>query len=145
MDKTQRGSASLLIVLIILAVFSASGMAYLALKEEPRPAKKIVPLLSFNQNLSSLSCAKWHNNIEEAFVNDNYCEQDSDCQAIPLGGRLIAFGCVHYLNKGISSTTVYSVVEAYTEKCTKMINDCDFVREAVCQNNKCVAQENLVV
>src|SRR3989338_6770552 len=135
MLNSQKGMAPLIVIAIIVGVLAIMSAGYLAISQ-PRSAN-----LSFNNDLSSFSFLKWHNNIEEAFINDNYCKTDSDCQAIPLGGRLIAFGCVHYLNKNISSSTVYSVVEAYTEKCTKMINDCDFVREAVCQANKCVAAE----
>jgi hypothetical protein len=102
---------------------------------QPNP---ITTKMTFNQNLSSSNCQIWHDNIEQAFVNDNYCSKDSDCQAIPLGGKLVEFGCIHYLNNSVSKDTVYSILYDYTRKCTNIIDDCDYNEATICADNKCV-------
>ena len=83
--------------------------------------------------------------IEKGLAEANYCSEDSDCQVLELGGRLIKFGCYHFVNKDTDREAIYEKMHAYYDKCEQMINDCDRSPNPVCRNNKCVAGDEPVV
>src|SRR3989344_2965379 len=135
----KKGFANIAVIVLVIVIVGVAGYLALVKKQEPVVQPQGNSKLSFNQNLTSQSCEVWHSNIEQAFVDDNYCTADSDCQAIPLGGKLVEFGCIHYLNTNVATGTVYASLDSYVKQCAKAIDRCAFNFDTMCRANKCVA------
>ena len=140
MNNLQKGFARVIFILIMVGILAIGILGYIVLKKKHIPDGPIQYPFSFTQKLSSPNCEIWHDKIEEAFINDNYCNTDSDCQAIPLGGRLVEFGCIHYLNKNITTSSVYATLNVYAKQCTNKIDKCAFNLDTVCRASKCITK-----
>jgi hypothetical protein len=100
----------------------------------------------YNLNIVSprvQSCTNLYNEIDAQLKNSNYCETDSDCDTIMLGGQYIEFGCYHYINKNIDKDRIYEKMIAYNANCSKMINDCGIAPKSVCVSGKCESIKDL--
>ena len=95
------------------------------------------PYVPLNESETEF-CEQLYNEIEEELDNSNYCNSDSDCTYIMLGGAYIEFGCYHYINKDIDGTKIYEMMDGYLDRCFKMINKCAPAPEATCVSNKCI-------
>ena len=97
--------------------------------------------LTFSRSLHSSDCQLWHDNIEQAFKNENTCETDSDCKVIALGGSYVEFGCSKYVNKGVVEDKVYKELDSYDRKCSLAIDECAKTPTPICVSNRCVASK----
>lgn len=83
-------------------------------------------------------CKMEYASIDREVKAANYCSVDADCAALSLGGELIEFGCYHYVNKEIDQERLMERMVDHVEKCSEMINDCDYAPGAKCVDGKCV-------
>lgn len=96
-----------------------------------------LPVMVFAQNQPD-TCKVLYQEIENDIAEANYCFQDSDCDTLELGGRLIKFGCYHFVNKATDKDAIYEKMHIYYEQCEKIINDCSQSPKPVCVKSKCV-------
>ena len=132
MRKMSNKMLSKLVILNGVVMLGMLVHLTIALSEEPSS-------LTFSQSLYSPECKTWHDNIEEAFENENYCETDSDCKGIKLGGGYVDFGCFKYVNKDVVKDEIYKELDAYNRECTLVINKCVETPTPVCISKRCVA------
>ncbi len=85
-------------------------------------------------------CDSMYDEIEQMIDEANYCEIDSDCEVLHLGGIYIEFGCYHFVNKNTDVFEIYKVMDKYNHDCEQMIDDCAISPEPECVNGKCVSQ-----
>ena len=100
-----------------------------------------IPAVIFAQELTPAqldTCKALYQEIENDIAKANYCSQDSDCDTLELGGRLIRFGCYHFVNKATDKDAIYKKMQTYYGECEKIINDCSESPQPVCVNKKCV-------
>ncbi len=97
-----------------------------------------VQQLSFFENLS---CKEMYNNIENDIKNANYCETDSDCDILILGGEYIDWGCYHFINKAVDKDQFYKKMDIYSKQCSEMIDLCVPAPAVQCLAHKCVSAE----
>lgn len=83
-----------------------------------------------------------HDEIENQFEEANFCEQDSDCKTMVLGGWYIDFGCYKFVNKSIDESELYAKIKKYKDdmRCSLLIDDCAPSPTSVCVNKKCVVK-----
>jgi len=81
-----------------------------------------------------------YDEIENDLDRVNFCQTNSDCDSIMLGGAYVRFGCYHYINKNVDKELIYQKMGVYDKKCKDMINKCAPVPTAQCVSNKCVKQ-----
>lgn len=103
--------------------------------------KAISPVIDSGGKEGSMSCEDWYAQIDGDLKRANYCQVDSDCSTIMLGGAYIEFGCFHYVNKSVNQQDFLDRVAAYSEKCAQMIDECAAAPQAVCLNGKCVEKD----
>ena len=84
------------------------------------------------------TCDEMYNEIDSELKNANYCQVDSDCGVLMLGGSYIKFGCYHYVNKSVDKDTFYAQMGVYDKKCSQMIDDCAMAPNPRCVDGKCV-------
>jgi hypothetical protein len=87
------------------------------------------------------NCDLLYNQIDNEIKSLNYCNIDSDCKDIPLGGGYIAFGCYHYVNINTDEKKIYSEMDNYWDKCGQIIDECGSSPPAKCVNGKCVSSQ----
>ena len=87
------------------------------------------------------ACKAEYESIDQALKAANYCEHDEDCKVLPLGGIYIQFGCYHFINAKEDDKKLYQRIEAYHQRCARMIDDCDAAPRPVCSSGKCVAPD----
>lgn len=87
-------------------------------------------------------CSQIYDQIENDLESANYCETDSDCQILTLGGPYIKFGCYHFINKKFSKEEFRSRMMEYYKQCGEMIDECAWASNATCVSGKCVEKEN---
>ena len=87
---------------------------------------------------SPIGCSYQYNQIDNEVQSANYCNIDSDCKVLPLGGKYVEFGCYHYVNKDVDGEQLYNKMDNYWNRCTKVIDKCARAPEAQCINNKCI-------
>lgn len=97
-----------------------------------------LPLAVFADGKSEY-CKSMYKDIKSEISKSNYCFTDADCDVLELGGRLIRFGCYHFVNKVTDKEALYQRMHEYYEKCDQAINDCVKAPQPTCVNNKCVA------
>lgn len=95
--------------------------------------------LTINQPTGDFNCDGMYKEIEKDIKNANYCQLDSDCDVLILGGWYVDFGCYHFINKRVDKEQFYTKMEAYKKKCSQMINECASAPEVKCASNKCVS------
>jgi len=117
-----------LLIVIILAIIVGGGAFIIARQEFPVISYFIFPK----------SCQSIHNGIEKEFEEANFCNQDTDCKVISLGGPYIEFGCYKFVNVNTDEAKLMEKVKAYDIKCGPMIDKCAVVSKVVCISNKCV-------
>lgn len=116
---------------------------------EPINDAEIIGYNSLSQNGSSasftiaplsenLSCKEMYDEIENDLDRANFCQTNSDCDYIMLGGSYVRFGCYHYINKDVDKELIYQKMSVYDKKCRDMINKCAPAPTAKCVSNKCV-------
>lgn len=88
-------------------------------------------------------CSDIYDQIDNDLKNANYCEINSDCQVLSLGGPYIEFGCYHYINRKFSKDEFYERMEDYLEQCRGMIDECAWAPNAACVSGKCVEKEEV--
>jgi len=116
-----------LLIVIILAIAVGAGAFTLARQKFP----------VINSFIFPKSCKSLHDGIEKEFEDANFCNQDSDCKTMSLGGQYITFGCYKFVNKSTNEQALYDKMEKYYQKCTSPIDECMPTPESVCVNNKC--------
>ncbi len=121
-----------ILIVVILAVVVGGGILW-CISEKETPPEIIPPTL--------LNCEDWYEKIENDFDKANFCEEDSDCKAIMLGGPYVKFGCYKFVNILTNEEDFLSKVEEYDKACAFAINKCALAPEAVCINNKCVKKD----
>lgn len=84
------------------------------------------------------TCSATYDSIDEELKQANHCAVDSDCKVLELGGIYVKFGCYHYIHKDVSREDLYAKMDAYWNKCTRIINDCARAPNPICVNQKCV-------
>jgi len=102
----------------------------------------ILPVLGFAASApaeQTSACKALYQEIETDLAGANYCAQDSDCDTLELGGRLIKFGCYHFVNKVTDKEAIYQKMIRYYQQCEKIINDCSASPKPACQKSKCIA------
>ncbi|MCX5694625.1 MAG: hypothetical protein NT014_05860 [Candidatus Omnitrophica bacterium] len=102
-------------------------------------------LFCFAQSVAgqqSDTCKALYQEIENDLAAANYCAQDSDCDTQELGGRLIKFGCFHFVNKTTDKEAIYKKMQTYYMQCEKIINDCSPSPKPVCIKSKCVSTDS---
>ncbi len=135
------------IYLIITLVILISAATFLLINKFTEPQsnelieKTSIKLPIINQPSGEFVCEDLHNEIENDLEKTNYCQTDSDCDVIMLGGTYIEFGCYHYINKQIDKEQFYKKMDIYNQKCSLSINDCGSGPDAKCISNKCVSVE----
>ena len=122
------------IEVIIIAVVDVVlvGGAYLSCPKKPKPFPLIIE--------PSLSCKTMYYEIEKALEDANFCEQDSDCKTMDIGGMFVEFGCYKFVNKSTNEEKLYQRMGEYYKKCKPAINDCASSPESVCVDGKCVVK-----
>lgn len=83
-------------------------------------------------------CEAQYKHIEKSIRDSNYCGSNKDCAVLELGGQYVAFGCYHFINKGVDKEIIYKQMEIYYKSCLAAIDDCAQAPEPVCINKKCV-------
>jgi len=93
----------------------------------------------FAGEVSKAECDALHDEIENDFKKANFCNTDSDCTVIQLGGWYIDFGCYKFVNISIREDALLNKIEKYKDvmKCSRKINDCMSSGIPVCVNKKC--------
>lgn len=91
------------------------------------------------------SCDRWHNDIENAFEEANFCEKDEDCKAVALGGPYVEFGCFKFVNVKVDESELFRRVKMYDEKCDIAIDKCAPVPEVTCVLDKCIEKSDLIL
>ena len=94
-----------------------------------------------NQPPGILSCEDLYDEIRSNIEDANYCEIDSDCKTLVLGGTYIDFGCYHFINDEIDESFFYDKMRDYAMQCVEIINECAPAPDAKCVSNKCVYVE----
>ena len=97
--------------------------------------------ITITQPPSSFYCEDMYDEIENDLDRANYCQSDSDCSVIMLGGWYVDFGCYHFINKDVDQEQFFTKMDAYKKKCSLRINDCASAPDAKCISNKCVYVE----
>jgi len=91
------------------------------------------------------NCDEQYQAIDQEIKRANYCETTSDCVELPLGGRLIEFGCYHFVNKSFDQDAIFNKMNIYENSCVTPIDDCDIGRpEPSCFKNKCVSIDKII-
>ena len=89
--------------------------------------------------VSPVSCLVDYSSIDKEIKSANYCEVDSDCKVLGLGGSYIEFGCYHFINKNVDEESLINKIDKYSNKCTRIIDDCMPAPKPICINNKCTS------
>ena len=88
-----------------------------------------------------LKCEFWYKRIEKVFDKANFCEGDTDCKVITLGGVYVEFGCYKFVNVATDENELLREVIEYSKKCARAINECAPSPEVSCISNKCISVE----
>ena len=133
-----------LIVLVLICV--AAYFAFIK-KTFPFVSEPDVPaLLTNNQTpvepANKTDCENHYNEIENDLDKANYCQVDSDCDVLVLGGEYVKFGCYHFVNKKVDKNKFYEKIKRYDQRCNNIINDCAPNPKPSCVSNKCVFRGN---
>jgi hypothetical protein len=99
---------------------------------------------TFAAEASKAKCDALHDEIENDFKKANFCNTDSDCTFIQLGGWYIDFGCYKFVNRTTNEDELLAKVEKYKDvmKCSGKINDCMSPGKPVCVNKKCTGKKD---
>ena len=116
-------------------VFAKDELSKTATKETAQTQKDIIPP---RDSSASINCTALHDEIESDLKTSNYCEQDSDCAVMPLGGSYSSFGCAHFGNKKVDQQKIYKKMDNYVKECHAPIDDCGYGPVMTCVNKKCV-------
>ena len=95
----------------------------------------------FGAKLSPQKCKALHREIENDLKNANYCQEDSDCRTLELGGPLVEFGCFHFVNKNVDTSEIYKKMIIYSQRCSDLIDDCSAAPLPKCVDRKCIMAE----
>lgn len=136
------------IFLVIIAIIVVTGVVYWLTTtfSKPKSTRPIItttpnPPVTVTQPPGNFNCKDMYDEIENDLDRANYCQSDSDCSVIILGGRYVDFGCYHFINKDVDQEQFFKKMDAYKEKCSQLINDCAPAPKAKCVSNKCVYVE----
>ena len=108
-----------------------------------------IGLSGFTPTPSEKSCKQLREEIENDFDVANYCEQDSDCKAIQLGGAYVELGCYKFVNVATDKNKFLERgglldrrrVEEYDKKCGQVSYKCAIAPQPTCVSGKCVYVE----
>lgn len=142
--KKSNKKLFIVIAVIILAIVIVSGAGaayYFFYMQEPDTADTVIQ--PETPPIASKSCDEWYNEIEQSFEDANFCQEDSDCTSMRLGGKAIAFGCYKYINVETDTDSINEEIKTYYTDCSKVINKCAPAPDPVCIDNKCIAQEEV--
>lgn len=109
----------------------------------------IVTIFVFTKNdtfageASTAECDALHDEIESDFKKANFCDTDSDCKVIQLGGWYIDFGCYKFVNIATREDELLAKIEKYKDvmRCSRKINECMSPGKPVCVNKKCAGKK----
>lgn len=138
--KLIYGIFIIVLVIIVVGLFFSNKLLNFPTFTPPGQNITTTPpiITSFSENMS---CGEMYNEIENDLDKANYCERNSDCNVIMLGGAYIRFGCYHYVNKDTDKEQIYQKMSVYDKKCRDMINKCVPAPAAQCISSKCVYVE----
>ncbi len=96
---------------------------------------------AFSGTATQAECAQLHDEIENDFKKANFCETDSDCKVVRLGGWYIDFGCYKFVNSVTNEEELLDKIHRYKDelRCSAKIDDCASSGTPVCINRKCVS------
>lgn len=124
--------------ILLVAVIFVGAVGYLAfITRDQSLNPRNNPLNTPNTTV----CGTLYNEIEDDLEKANYCNTDSDCEVLVLGGSYVAFGCYHFINKEVLKDTFYEKMKTYNQSCTRLINKCAASPQPSCITNKCVYVE----
>jgi hypothetical protein len=90
---------------------------------------------------ASPMCSIQYKQIDNMIKKSNYCQTDSDCQVLVLGGQYIQFGCYHFINKAVDKNEIYNKMDRYETMCSNMIDECMPSPVPECVQKKCVSPQ----
>ena len=122
------------IIIGIITLLLIAGVTIMLLAKNDQ----LPEFIANNPIVKGATCTQLYHEIDQELKNANYCETDADCDSIMLGGRYVAFGCSHYVNKSLDQEAMYDKMDIYEEKCDQMINDCVIPATPSCVAGKCV-------
>jgi len=133
------------LMIITVIVVAGTGLLLISKYSEPKSSEPTTTIptqpVTITQPSGNFNCDDMYNEIENDLDRANYCQSDSDCSVIMLGGWYVDFGCYHFINKGVDQEQFFTKMGAYKEKCSQIINDCALAPDAKCVSNKCVYVE----
>lgn len=92
---------------------------------------------NYLEKKESRHCNNLYKEIREEIEEKNYCEVDSDCDVLVLGGSYIDFGCYHFVNKETDKNYFYGRMREYYDDCVTIINECAPAPNPQCIEGKC--------
>ena len=107
MNMNQKGFVNTALIVLIVVVVGTIGYFMFAKKQapfvqqinNPTPTPQNAPITT--NPISQTACQNLHNEIENDLTKANYCQKDSDCSVLVLGGSYVEFGCYHFVNKDV--------------------------------------------
>jgi len=133
------------LIIITIVVVAGAGFWLMAKFSEPKSTESTTTTpnqpITINQPSGNFNCEDMYEEIENDLDRANYCQSDSDCSVIMLGGWYVDFGCYHFINNNVDQEQFFAKMDAYKEKCSQIINDCAPAPDAKCVSNKCVYVE----
>lgn len=133
----QKNFINILLIVIVFVVFIV-GIYFVTNRKPAVPIPAPTPKYVDGLIGTFSSCQDLYSEIDNDIKNANYCKTDSDCDVLNLGGSYIAFGCYHFINKGVDKNKIYEKLKIYNEqKCIRSIDDCASAPKPTCVLNKC--------
>jgi len=133
------------LIIIAIVIVARSSFWLMATFSEPKSTQPVTTIpnqpITINQPSGNFKCEDMYDEIENDLYKSNYCQSDSDCSVIMLGGWYVDFGCYHFINKDVDQEQFFTKMDAYKEKCSQIINKCAPAPDAKCVSNKCVYVE----
>lgn len=124
----------ILLVIILAAVAGGAIWHYWSTIKEIDFKKPLAEFISLKQP----TCQELRNQIENAFKNANFCEKDSDCKTMELGGQYTEFGCFKFVNVKTDEEAIFKKMATFWKRCSQMIDECASRPAVVCIDKKCV-------
>ena len=93
-----------ILMFVVLLIVTLSGAFYFSYGQQPQQENiknNTTYPPTIKQLSENMSCKEMYDEIENDLDKANYCQTNSDCSVIMLGGAYIEFGCYHYINKNI--------------------------------------------
>ncbi len=127
-----------ILIPIVILIIIAGGVFYFWYKQQPPQVNMPTTPPTIKPLSENMYCKEMYDDIENDINVANYCQTNSDCDVLMLGGEYVAFGCYHFINKGVDKDQFYKKMATYKQKCSHIINRCAPAPDAQCVSNKCI-------